>query len=86
MTKRLLLSVVVATLVLSTGCNLFSKKSGRSKGESGAIASDVEETFHRRWMEKRLAELTAQGVAAENARTQAETEFREKFGFNQPKK
>lgn len=80
MTKTLLLSVVCTALMFSTGC-LFSKKSGRPK-ESSAIAADVEETFRQRWMEKRVAELTAQGTAAEAARTQAQTEFREKYGFN----
>jgi hypothetical protein len=85
MTKFFLPIATVATLALSTGC-LFSKKS-RTPKESSAIASENEETLRRRWVEKRSAELTAQGTAADAARTQAENEFREKFGFNQgPKK
>jgi hypothetical protein len=80
MTKPLLLILSVATLTLSTGC-LFSRKSRGAK-EGSAIASENEETLRRRWVEKRVSELTAQGTAAEAARTQAESEFREKFGFN----
>lgn len=84
MSKLLPLLTVVAALFLTTGC-LFSKKSGRAK-ESSAISAEVEETFRRRWIDKRVAELTAQGIAAEAARTQADTEFREKYGFNPPAK
>jgi hypothetical protein len=80
MTKPFLLSLLAAALALSSGC-LFSKKSSRAK-ESNAIAADVEETYHKRWMEKRVGELTAQGTAADAARSQAETEFREKFAFS----
>jgi hypothetical protein len=80
MTKSLLLSALVAALLLTTGC-LFSKKSTRAK-ESSAIATEVEETFRKRWVDKRISELTVQGITAEAARTQAESEFREKFGFN----
>lgn len=81
MTKSLILSVIVTALAFSGGC-MSSKKSGRAK-ESSAIATEVEETFRKRWMDKRVGELTAAGTAADAARTQAETEFREKFGFNQ---
>lgn len=80
MTKLLLLTVAATTLMLSTGC-LFSRKS-KAK-ESSAIAGEVEETFRRRWVDKRAAELAAAGTAAEAARTQAEAEFRERFGFSQ---
>lgn len=79
MTKALLLIASLVTLALSTGC-LFSKKSQRAK-ESSAISADVEESFRRRWIDKRIGELAAQGTAAEAARTQAEAEFRERYGF-----
>lgn len=82
MTKRLLLSCL--TLVLATGC-LFSKKPAKPK-ESSAIASEVEESFRKRWTDRRVAELVAQGTAAEAARTQAEGEFRERFEFTQAAK
>ena len=82
MTKALLLFVSIATLALSSGC-LFSKKAQRAK-ESSAISADVEESFHRRWIDKRIGELTAQGTAADPARTQAESEFHERFAFTRP--
>lgn len=79
MTKPLLLTLGLVTLALSSGC-LFSKKAKRPK-ESTAISADVEESFRRRWVDKRLGELSAQGVAADAARTQAEAEFRERYGY-----
>ena len=81
MIKPMLTAALVAALTFSTGC-LFSKKKDRVK-ESSAISGDVEATFHQRWMDKRIAELTAQGVAAPAARTQAEQEFRERYQFDQ---
>ncbi len=79
MTKHLLLPALAAFLVLSSGC-FFSKKKPAAK-ESTAIAADVEESFRKRWVEKRAGEIAAQGTAAEAARTQAETEFRERYVF-----
>ena len=84
MTKRLLLVLLASLAVCSSGCTLF-RKSDRPK-ESSAIASEVEESFRRRWMEKRLGELTAQGVEPGAARTQAEAEFRERYGFTVDRK
>ena len=82
MTKLLLLSCL--TLALTTGC-LFSKKSAKPK-ESSAIASEVDESFRKRWTERRVAELVAQGKAADAARTQADSEFRERYEFTQAAK
>lgn len=79
MTKALLLTVGILTLAVSSGC-FFSKKGAKTK-ESSAISADVEESFRRRWLDKRVAELTATGTAAAAARTQAEGEFREKYGY-----
>jgi 1,2-phenylacetyl-CoA epoxidase catalytic subunit len=79
MIKAFSLFLCIAALWCSTGC-LFSKKSGRSK-ESSAIAADVEESFRKRWVEKRAAELAGQGTAADAARARAETEFRERYAF-----
>jgi hypothetical protein len=80
MTRRLVLSGLAALLFVTSGCGLFSRKKEKTK-EDNAIASDVEESLKRRWVDKRVAELTAQGVAAEAARTQATQEFREKFEY-----
>ena len=84
MTKLTLYAALVALLLLSTGC-LFSKKSDRPK-ETSAISSEIEETFRQRWIEKRIADLVAQGTAAGAARPQAEQEFRDRYGFNQKAK
>jgi hypothetical protein len=79
MIKALSIFLCVAALCCASGC-LFSKKANRAK-ESSAISADVEESFRKRWVDKRSAELASSGTAAELARTQAETEFRERFGF-----
>ena len=79
MIKGFLFVLCIATLCCSSGC-LFSRKA-KTK-ESSAIAADVEESFRRRWVDKRVGELTARGTAAEVARTQAETEFRERYDFS----
>ena len=80
MIHRLILALLSMSALFSTGCGLFSKKGSQPK-ESSAIASDVEATFRRRWVEKRAGELVAQGVEANAAQAQADAEFREKFGF-----
>ena len=85
MTKPSLLTVVLlAVLASSTGCSFF-KKSNRPKASS-AISSEVEATFRQRWVDKRVGELTAQGVAADAARQQASREFHERYQFDQKPK
>jgi hypothetical protein len=79
MKKVFLAATLVALLPLAGGCSLFSKKP-RAK-ESTAIAGEVEATFRQRWVDKRAAELTSQGVAAEAARAQAGREFDERYQF-----
>lgn len=85
MTKRLLPVLLASSVLLSSGCSLFSKKRDQPK-ESSAIAAEVEETFRRRWVERRAGELTAQGTEAATARTQAENEFRARYGSTLDKK
>ena len=80
MTLRALPFLFASLMLLFSGCSLFSKKSGKPK-ESSAIAADVEQTFRRRWVEKRSGELAAQGVEAAAARVQAHNEFQARFGF-----
>ena len=79
MTQRLLLSCLALALFSSSGC-LFSRKSAKPK-ESQAIASEVEESLKKRWVDKRAAELVALGTAADAARTQALQEFQAKFEY-----
>lgn len=66
-------------VLLASGC-LFSRRSAPK--DKTPITAEVQETFHKRWIDKRVGELVAQGVAAETARTQAETEFRARYDFN----
>lgn len=79
MTKHLL-TLALAVLALTTSGCLFSKKPKTAK-ENPAISADVEESFRRRWVEKRTAEIVAKGTMADAAKTQADAEFRERFGF-----
>jgi hypothetical protein len=81
MTQTLLLTAALAALaVTSSGCSLFRKS--QKPRESTAISSEVEATFRQRWMEKRLAELKAQGVADAAAQTQAAQEFDARYQFD----
>jgi hypothetical protein len=75
-----LLPLCCLVLLLSSGC-LFSR---RSANKDKPLTAEVQETFHKRWVDKRTAELTASGVAAEAARAQAETEFRAQYDFKPP--
>ena len=79
MKKVFLVATLVALMPLAGGCSLFSKKA-RAK-ESTAIAGEVEATFRQRWVDKRVGELVAQGMAAEAARAQAGREFDERYQF-----
>ncbi len=82
MTKRLLLTLLAAGVLLSSGC-LFS---GRKQKEDSAIASQTERDFQQRWISHRVSELGAQGVAAPAAQQQAEKEFQDKYKFAIPQK
>jgi hypothetical protein len=82
MTTRLLISLLAATTLFSTGC-LFSRKSAQTK-ESPKVATEVEQEFRARWMAKRVADLAAQGVTGAAAQAQANQEFQEKFTFAVP--
>lgn len=83
MTSAPLRAALAATCLLAAGCGLASKKSGEPKApkESTAISADVEQSFRKRWVEKRRGELAAQGQAAEAAAVQADREFAERYDF-----
>lgn len=75
------LTLLLALAALGTGgCSAFSKKPAQPK-ENPSIAGQTEDSLRQRWIDRRAAELTAQGSAADTARTQAEREFREKFPY-----
>ncbi len=79
MKRSLLLSLALLIAFCASGCNFWNKKP-KPKPEP-AIAADVEEGFKQRWVERRMAELTAKGVNTEVARQQADAEFRERYGY-----
>lgn len=78
-----LLLVLASCALLGSGCSVLSRKPKPPK-ENPAIASETEAIFRERWIERRVGQLTAQGVAASAAREQAANEFRQQFGFNEP--
>lgn len=78
MTRRPFLTLLILAAVLSSGC-LHLKKSA-PKSDAG-LTREMETDFKARWVEKRSAELVAQGQSASAARTAAEAEFNERYGF-----
>jgi hypothetical protein len=81
--KRLVTLGLAALLLGSAGCHLFSKKkkAPTPPPDSPYVAKDVEKDFMRRWIDKRTADLVAQGSPAAAARTKAEAEFKSKFSY-----
>lgn len=76
--KRPLLICLLLPVLLSSGCWWHRKNKPK---EITAIASDVEAGFKERWMEKRTAELVAQGQRIDIARQQALDEFRARYTY-----
>jgi hypothetical protein len=78
--KHLFLACLAGLVLLaSPGCHWF-RKSKKPK-ENPAIASEVETDFRNRWMDRRVAELTAAGTDAAAARAQAAREFHERYPY-----
>ena len=82
MTTRSSLFILAAALAVSgTACHSTKTKAPK---ESPNVAIEVEAVFRQRWIDKRVAELTAAGTAADPARAQAEKELRETYGYLRP--
>jgi hypothetical protein len=47
--------------------------------DSSQVATDTERDFMHRWVDKRAAELVAQGQASDAAHAQAQSEFAQRF-------
>ncbi|MDB6170521.1 MAG: hypothetical protein JWM88_3385 [Verrucomicrobia bacterium] len=77
--KRLLIFLLILSTALFAGCKHFRKN--RKPKETTAVATDVEETLRQRWMEKRTAELVAQGLRVDIARQQAIDEFQARYSY-----
>jgi hypothetical protein len=83
MTKRLLPSVVaLSVLALGGGC-LFPKNFSKAKKDKH-VSADMEKEFKQRWMEKRVGDLTAQGMSPDKATAQALAEYDAKYSFTRP--
>jgi hypothetical protein len=73
-------ATLLCVLCLSSGCHFFHKKKADAEPkDSKMIATQVELEFRQRWVDKRTGELTAQGMNADLAHTQALAEFRQKY-------
>ena len=77
MIKRPLFCCLLLSTALSSGC-LHWKKNAAPKDTT--ITSEVEGPFRQRWIDRRAAELVAQGKSADAAHAQATDEFREHYG------
>ncbi len=75
--SRCSLALLLVLLPALAGCTAFKKR----PAEAQAITTQVEESFKLRWVERRTAELSGQGVAQDEARRRALVEFREKYEF-----
>jgi hypothetical protein len=74
---------LAAVLVADSGCHLFSKKKKQDgpPKQNPAVATDVEKDFMHRWIDKRTADLVAQGSSQDAAKAQAEAEFKAKYAY-----
>jgi hypothetical protein len=75
--KRSLIFSLLLPLALLVGCKHNPKK----PKENPAIATEMEESFKQRWVEKRAGELMALGLRPDLARQQAINEFRVRYGY-----
>jgi len=79
MTTRLPLLILTAALtVTGPACHLIRPKAPK---ENPNVAIEVEAGFKQRWIDKRVAELTAAGTDATAARAQAEKDFRAAYSY-----
>ncbi|MFZ9682376.1 MAG: hypothetical protein ACO3DQ_04130 [Cephaloticoccus sp.] len=75
--SRCSLAFLLVLLPAFAGCAAFKKK----PADTQTITTQVEESFKQRWVERRTAELSGQGVAQDEARRRALVEFRDKYEF-----
>jgi hypothetical protein len=80
--KRIVPFALAAVLLSGSACHMFSsKKNPAAPKESKTVAADVEKDFMHRWIDKRTADLVAQGRTPEAARAQAVSEFKTTFSY-----
>jgi len=95
MTTRIaLVTLCLFAALSSNGCALFHRKpkdpaapkSAKEELKSKTPVADMENSFRDRWIAKRAAELVAKGVAAEQANTQATSEYAEAYRYTKTAK
>lgn len=76
--KRFLLIFLSLLVVASSGCLRLRKPKANP-----AIATELEEAFKERWVQKRVGELIASGAATDGmqARRQALEEFKVRYEY-----
>jgi hypothetical protein len=80
--KRFVLLPLAALVLTATGCHIFTwKKKAATPKPSTAYATEVEKDFMHRWIEKRTADLVAQGRGAAEARDQAVADYRRTYSY-----
>ena len=79
MIHRPRLPTLLLLTAMSAGC-MFSKKTAAPK-ENTSPAAETEQFLMQRSIDKRVAELVAQGLTADAARTQATAEFKDRYGY-----
>jgi len=80
--KRLVPLTLAAVLLACSGCHMFSKKKPPATPKLNPnVATDVEKDFMKRWIEKRTADLVAQGNSPVASRAQAEAEFKATYNY-----
>jgi hypothetical protein len=80
--KRSLIFLLLLPLALLAGCEHSKKpKKPKDPAEDPAVATEIEESFKQRWVEKRSAELIALGERPDLARQQALDEFKLHYGY-----
>jgi hypothetical protein len=79
MTTRFPLFILATALaVMGTACHIIKPKAPK---EDPNVAIQVEAGFRQRWIDKRVAELTAAGTDATAARQQAAKDFSVTYSY-----
>jgi hypothetical protein len=79
--NRLTSIVLVFIFAFSAGGCLHSKKAKAKAKPTSAIAAEMEQNLRQRFIDRRVSELVAQGVAAEAAQARAAEEFKARYGY-----
>ena len=79
-----LIFVLTLLVAFTAGCNLFRKN--KKPKENPNIAAQVEADFRERWVDRRVEELGGTGIDSAAARTQALSEFEERYPYIRPPK